>query len=59
MANDYTQAPEIRSPSSGEQIEPVVAAFGQAMTQLSQDVVGWTLVEGQRVVTAKEGSAGK
>lgn len=46
-------------PSDGEQIEPVVAAFGQAMTQLSQDVVGWTLAEGQRVVTAKEGSAGK
>ncbi|HBD20865.1 MAG TPA: ABC transporter [Arenimonas sp.] len=46
-------------PSEGEQIEPVVAAFGQAMTQLSQDVVGWTLVEGQRVFTAKERSAGK
>lgn len=46
-------------PSQGEQIEPVVAAFGQAMSQLSQEVVGWTLAEGQRVLTAKEESAGK
>lgn len=46
-------------PSQGEKIEPVVAAFGQAMSQLSQEIVGWTLAEGQRVVTAKEESAGK
>lgn len=47
-------------PSQGTEIEAVVAAFGQAMAQVSADIVGWTLAEGQQALDVSEaGSAGK
>lgn len=47
---------------AGADIEPVVDAFGEAMALLGADVVGWTLVEGERAFSAKaapEAPAGK
>ena len=40
-------------------VDSVVAAFGRAMSQMSGELVGWTLAEGERAVKAREeGSAG-
>lgn len=36
-------------PGAGADIESMVDAFGRAMSALSTDVVGWTLVEGNRL----------
>jgi len=47
-------------PGAGADIDSMVAAFGQAMTLVTRDVVGWTLAEGNRLEAAgREGSAGK
>lgn len=44
---------------AGPDIEPVVAAFGEALAQASADIVGWTLTEGERSLSAlEEESAG-
>lgn len=44
---------------AGVQIEPVVAAFGEAMAQVNAQIVGWTLVEGERAFSApKPGAPG-
>ncbi len=45
---------------SGPDIEPVVAAFGDALSQIGADIVGWSLVEGERSLSQDgEGSAEK
>jgi len=47
-------------PGAGADIDSMVAAFGQAMTLVTQDVVGWTLAEGNRLSEAgREESAGR
>jgi cholesterol transport system auxiliary component len=47
-------------PGASADVDSVVAAFGQAMSAISTDVVGWTLVEGERAVkAAPEESAGR
>ena len=33
---------------SGADIEPVVAAFGEALSGIGADIVGWSLVEGEK-----------
>ena len=46
-------------PGAGADIDSMVAAFGQALSQLSADVIGWTLAEGNRLGEAgTEESAG-
>ncbi|MDY0022241.1 ABC-type transport auxiliary lipoprotein family protein [Arenimonas caeni] len=42
---------------AGEKIEPVVAAFGEAMARVGTDIVGWTLVEGERAISARRRAA--
>lgn len=37
---------------AGADIEPVVAGFGDAMALLGADIVGWTLVEGEKAFNA-------
>ena len=45
---------------NGADIEPVVAAFGDALSQIGADIVGWSLVEGQKSLSQPaEESAGK
>ena len=46
---------------AGEDIDPVVAAFGEAMSGISRDIVGWALVEGDQALAAAkpETPAGK
>lgn len=45
---------------AGVEIEPVVAGFGDALSQISADIVGWSLVEGERALSADaKGSDGK
>lgn len=46
---------------AGEQIDPVVAAFGEALSSLSGEIVGWTLAEGERALSAptRDAPAGK
>jgi cholesterol transport system auxiliary component len=47
-------------PGAATDLDSMVSAFGQAMSAISTDVVGWTLVEGERAVrAAPEESAGK
>jgi cholesterol transport system auxiliary component len=47
-------------PGGAADLDSMVSAFGQAMSAVSTDVVGWTLVEGERAVkAAPEESAGK
>lgn len=47
-------------PGAATDLDSMVSAFGQAMSALSTDIIGWTLVEGERAVkAAPEGSAGK
>lgn len=48
-------------PGSSAQIPDMVAAFGQALSALSTDVVGWTLVEGEKLkpATPPAGSRGR
>jgi cholesterol transport system auxiliary component len=47
-------------PGSGADIDSMVAAFGQAMSQVSADVIGWSLVEGNRLAAlSPEESAGR
>ena len=47
-------------PGAAPDLDSMVAAFGQALSALSTEAVGWTLVEGERVVkAAREESAGK
>jgi cholesterol transport system auxiliary component len=41
-------------PGAGADIDSMVAAFGQAMSQVSADVIGWTLVEGNRLAAVSE-----
>lgn len=42
---------------AGAEVEAVVAAFGDAMARTNADIVGWTLVEGERALkTGAEGS---
>lgn len=36
---------------AGADIEPVVAAFGEAMARINAEIVGWTLVEGERALS--------
>lgn len=36
-------------PGSAADIDSMVVAFGQAMSQVSADVIGWSLVEGNRL----------
>lgn len=36
---------------AGADIEPVVAAFGDAMAEVGAEIVGWTLVEGERALS--------
>ena len=40
-------------PVSGVEVPQVVDAFGAAMSAISKDIVGWTLVEGQRLHDAE------
>lgn len=40
-------------PVSGVQVPQVVDAFGTAMSAVSKDIVGWTLVEGNRLHAAR------
>ena len=45
---------------NGAEIEPVVAAFGEALASINADIVGWSLVEGARAISESgEESAGK
>ena len=46
---------------AGADIEPVVAGFGDAMALIGADIVGWTLVEGEKAFSAAapETPAGK
>ncbi|GAB2662416.1 ABC-type transport auxiliary lipoprotein family protein [Arenimonas aestuarii] len=45
---------------AGAGIEPVVAAFGEAMASINADIVGWSLVEGERALSeGAEGSGEK
>ena len=45
---------------AGADIEPVVAAFGEALSEIGADIVGWSLVEGQKSLSQPaEESAGK
>jgi cholesterol transport system auxiliary component len=48
---------------AGAEIEPVVAAFGDAMALVGADIVGWTLAEGEKAFSAPaeapEAPAGK
>ena len=47
-------------PGAAPDLDSMVRAFGEALSALSTDVVGWTLVEGERALTAApEQSAGK
>ena len=47
-------------PGAATDLDSMVSAFGQALSALSTDAVGWTLVEGDRAVkAAREESAGK
>ena len=47
-------------PGAAPDLDTMVGSFGQAMSAVSTDIVGWTLVEGDRAVkAAAEGSAGK
>lgn len=47
-------------PGAAPDLDSMVSAFGQAMSAVSTEVVGWTLVEGDRAVkAAPEESAGK
>lgn len=47
-------------PGAAPDLESMVDSFGQAMSAISTDLVGWTLVEGDRAVkAAAEESAGK
>ena len=36
---------------AGADIEPVVAAFGDALAGINADIVGWTLTEGERALS--------
>ncbi|HEX5693099.1 MAG TPA: ABC-type transport auxiliary lipoprotein family protein [Arenimonas sp.] len=36
---------------AGAEVEPVVAAFGEALARINADIVGWTLVEGERALS--------
>lgn len=38
---------DIRVPADDKEVPAVVAAFGTAMTQLNEEVIGWTLATGQ------------
>lgn len=38
---------EVAVPAAGKDVPVVVAAFGEAMTQLNQQVIAWTLATGQ------------
>jgi cholesterol transport system auxiliary component len=47
-------------PGTSVEVEAMVEAFSQAMSAMSSDVVGWTLVEGNRIRAASAAeSAGK
>lgn len=47
-------------PGSAPELDAMVGHFGEAMSAISTDIVGWTLVEGDRAVkAAAEESAGK
>jgi cholesterol transport system auxiliary component len=43
-------------PVSGVEVPQVVDAFGAAMSAVSKDIVGWTLVEGERLHAARTGA---
>lgn len=38
---------DIRVPAADKEVPAVVAAFGAAMTQLNEEIIGWTLATGQ------------
>ncbi len=46
-------------PGAATDLDSMVSAFGQAMSTVSTDIIGWTLVEGDRAVKATAESAGK
>jgi len=46
-------------PPAGADIEPVVAAFGDALARINADIVGWTLVEGDRALRANAEGSGE
>jgi cholesterol transport system auxiliary component len=47
-------------PGSAPELDTMVGHFGQALSTVSTEVVGWALVEGDRAIKAEaEGSAGK
>ena len=45
-------------PAGGTSVDEVSRAFGSALSTLVQDLVGWTLVEGQKDATAHAATAG-
>lgn len=46
-------------PGSAPDLDTMVGHFGEALSTLSTEIVGWTLVEGDRAIKAAEESAGK
>lgn len=46
-------------PGAGADVPSMVDAFGSAMSALTTDVVGWTLVEGERLHAVRGATAGQ
>ncbi len=46
-------------PGAAADLDSMVSAFGQAMSAISTEVVGWTLIEGERVAQRDVSGAGK